>query len=417
MKLFYHRIDGKLVCAAQPLDGFAPARPGAEDCRFLFQRPFAACREAFAVGDLRQLAMAEEDVSWLDAGALPAVAPDYYLQGLIAARRLRAVNRAHPRWRALLDAPQLPRPCRVHVLALGDVGANLLVGMRLLGGGCVSRLGIFDLEAKRAARWEFELNQIMTPDDTPPMPEVEIIRQEQLFDCDVFIFCASAGVPGLDAGVADVRMAQYAANRRIIAGYARQARQARFRGLFAVVSDPVDLLCRAAYMESNRGADGGFDGQGLLAAQVQGYGLGVMYARAAYYAKKQPRFASFLRDGAVYGPHGGGLVVADSLTDYDDARARELTSLVTQANLHMRNLGFKPYVAPALSSGALAILATLRGEWHHGATLLGKVFFGARTRHTPAGVETDCRPLPPPLRARLSAAARELEEAAKEDEA
>ena len=29
-----------------------------------------------------------------------------------------------------------------------------------------------------------------------------------------------------------------------------------------------------------------------------------------------------------------------------------------------RALGYKPYVAPALSSGALSLLACLRGEWH-----------------------------------------------------
>ena len=39
-------------------------------------------------------------------------------------------------------------------------------------------------------------------------------------------------------------------------------------------------------------------------------------------------------------------------------RSRELTDLVTTANLRIRELGFKPYVAPAISSGAMQLLLT-----------------------------------------------------------
>ena len=144
--------------------------------------------------------------------------------------------------------------------------------------------------------------------------------------------------------------------------------------------------------------------------QVEGYGLGVMYARAAYYAQQEERFHSFLAEGAVFGPHGAQLVVANSLTDYDEQLSQELTHLAATANLRARELGFKPYIAPALSSAAYPLLATLRGQWHLGSTQMGTVFFGSDTRRGPAGVEVRCRPLPPPLLQRIGAAAAALED-------
>ena len=59
----------------------------------------------------------------------------------------------------------------------------------------------------------------------------------------------------------------------------------------------------------------------------------------------------------------------------------------------MREIGFKPYVAPALSSGALSILLTLRGAWHCGSVFLDGVFMGVKNRYTPAGVETELLPV------------------------
>lgn len=135
---------------------------------------------------------------------------------------------------------------------------------------------------------------------------------------------------------------------RLVEDYARQARQAGFRGLFIVLSDPVDPLCKAAYLASNQGPDGQWDGQGLRAEQIQGFGLGVIERRAAYFAKQDPLVRSFLLDGRSYGPHGQGLVIANSLSHYDDGLSRELTELVATANLRIRELGFKPYVAPAI---------------------------------------------------------------------
>ena len=287
------------------------------------------------------------------------------------------------------NLPRIPSKCRVTLLALGDVGSTLLMGLRLMGGDVIGSVGICDVRPGVSERWEFELNQIQSPDGAA-LPPVDIIAPEQLFDGDVFLFCASRMIPDTSVTAGDVRMAQYGLNRELVSIYARMARDRRYRGLFCVVSDPVDPLCRAVLRES-----------GLSPAQVRGFGLGVMNARAAYYARKDPRFASFLTEGRSFGPHGEDLVIANSIRNYDDALSRQLTEQAVRANLRMRELGFKPYIAPALSSGALSLLLCLRGRWHCSSTYLDGVFMGARNRVLPTGTELERLPLPRQLQDRL----------------
>ena len=301
---------------------------------------------------------------------------------------------------APLSLPRLPDKARVTLLALGDVGSTLLMGLRLLGGDVISSIGICDVRDNVAARWEFELDQIAPP-ETEPLPEVDIIAPEQLFDGDVFLFCASRMIPDTSVVQGDVRMAQYGLNRELVGHYARMAREKQYRGLFVVVSDPVDPLCRWSLRESNKNQRGDYDGQGLSPEQIRGFGLGVMHARALYFARRDPRFASYLTEGRAFGPHGEDLVLANSLTHYDDALSRELTEKVAHANLEMRKLGFKPYVAPALSSGALTLLALLRRRWHYASLYDGRVFMGRRSRLTDTGAETENVPLPEALEKRL----------------
>ena len=137
------------------------------------------------------------------------------------------------------------------------------MGLRLLGGDVISSIGICDLRENVPQRWEFELNQINLPGPYDTLPPVEIIGPEELFRGDVFLFCASRFVPDTAVKDGDVRMAQYQLNRELVALYAKKARQTRYKGLFCVVSDPVDPLCRAALLESNRDEEGNLDGLGL----------------------------------------------------------------------------------------------------------------------------------------------------------
>ena len=178
-------------------------------------------------------------------------------------------------------------------------------------------------------------------------------------------------------------MAQYEANRAMVGAYARMARSVGFTGLFCQISDPVDHLSRSVFLQSNQNEAGEYDFSGLLPEQVQGFGLGVMAARCAYYARQLGVSEETLR---VYGPHGQGLICANSCgLDYDATLSAELTEKTRTANLRVRELGFKPYLAPALSSAAVSILRLVRGQEHFGAVPLGGAYFGCRSRMTPFG--------------------------------
>ena len=396
----YYTYDGRTLCSAGALPyPEISALPETGEVLWVFHRPPLSGRDTFPVTDPAQLTE-REGVASLCAAPGPEGLPRE-LTNAIRAGRVRAVNLAHPRFEELMAPLPRPEKVRVNLLALGDVGSTLLMGLRLMGGDVISSIGICDLREGVAQRWEFELNQIQLPGPYDALPPVEIVSPELLFDGDVFLFCASRFVPDTAVKTGDVRMAQYRLNRELAALYAQKARQARYRGLFCVVSDPVDPLCRAVLTESNRAPSGEMDYQGLFSHQVRGFGLGVMNARAAYYARKDPRFASFLTEGRSFGPHGEDLVIANSIRHYDDDLSRQLTEQAVRANLQMRELGFKPYIAPALSSGALSLLLCLRGQWHCSSTYLDGVFMGARNRVLPTGTELERLPLPQALRDRL----------------
>ena len=337
----YYTYDGRTLCSAGALPyPEISALPETGEVLWVFHRPPLAGRDTFPVTDPAQLTE-REGVASLCAAPGPEGLPRE-LTNAIRAGRVRAVNLAHPRFEELMAPLPRPEKVRVNLLALGDVGSTLLMGLRLMGGDVISSIGICDLREGVAQRWEFELNQIQLPGPYDALPPVEIVSPEQLFDGDVFLFCASRFVPDTAVKTGDVRMAQYRLNRELAALYAQKARQARYRGLFCVVSDPVDPLCRAVLTESNRAPSGEMDYQGLFSHQVRGFGLGVMNARAAYYARKDPRFASFLTEGRSFGPHGEDLVIANSIRNYDDALSRQLTEQAVRANLQMRELASSP---------------------------------------------------------------------------
>ena len=383
-----------------------------ESMTWLFQREPLSCRASFLVNDPALLGAEQEDVSWLDENrmkSLPGI-PELpgWIAKLIKAGKVRAVNASHPRFQEILDYVPKTGKRRVHVLAIGDVGSMLLTGLHLLGGDVISSIWICDISDQVTARWEFEENQIAYPWNYDALPEIDVVSPENLFDCDVFVFVASKGIPPVGSGVKDVRMYQFENNSKIIGQYARMARDHQYKGLFCAVSDPVDPLAKAALLESNKNEAGEFDYMGLLPEQIQGFGLGVMNARAAYYAKRDPRFQQFLTEGRSFGPHGQDLVIADSIENYDDGLSKELTELTVTANLKMRAIGYKPFVAPAFSSGALSILLALRGEWHCGSVYLGGVYMGVKNRYSECGLETEILPLPGALYDRIAFAAENL---------
>ena len=409
--MYYYNINGATLVSLSPLEGFGPQVEPAQCWRLFAAVPGDPVlgRGSFKVTHPGQLTGAGHGLEALDASRLPQVQADERIARAIEDGRVTAVNISRPGWEKLIRWSPSAGKKRVNIVAIGDVGSTLLTGLKLLGGDVISSIGICDLSDQITARWEFEMGQINLPWDYNVFPEVEVIPPERLFDCDLFVFVASKGIPPVGSQVKDVRMAQFEANAGIVKHYAKMAREKQFGGLWCAVSDPVDPLAKTAYLESNKDENGVWDGQGLLPEQVQGFGLGVMNARAAYFARRDPRLASFLTEGRSYGPHGTGLFIANSIQNYDEEISQELTQLTVTANLKMREIGFKPYVAPALSSGALSLLLTLRGEWHCGSVFLDGVYMGVKNRCTPAGVETELLPrIPDPLFGHIREAAEHL---------
>ena len=257
-----HTLASEEALPYEPL----AALPGEGEVLWCFRRPPLAGRETFAAPHPDLLTAREGVEALTTLGHGPNALPPE-LAAAVAAGRVRAVNLDHPRWEALLD-PGFPvgpprEKVRVHLLALGDVGSTLAIGLRLIGGDVLSAIGVCDVREGVARRWEFELNQIGFPGQYDALPPVEEVDPARIFDCDVFLFCASRFVPDTAVKAGDVRMAQYQANRPLAAHYGRLAREAGFQGLFCVVSDPVDPLCRAVLLESNRNEAGEMDCRGL----------------------------------------------------------------------------------------------------------------------------------------------------------
>ena len=102
-------------------------------------------------------------------------------------------------------------------------------------------------------------------------------------------------------------------------------------------------------------------------------------------------------------------MVANDPAAYDKAVSARLTERAVHANLEVRALGFKPYLAPALSSAAVSILSLVRGQPYYAALPLGGVWLGAQRRMTTLGPLQRREPLHPALLARIEAARLELE--------
>lgn len=403
--MFYYKHLNKILISRKsysPLVEISEADASADTDRIfaLTSSSPETARRSFCASQPDLLNAFREDLSLLLTPKSTDEKLPVWLSQAIQDNRVTVVNTEYPNWEDVL-LYQAPKKWRINVVGLGDVGGTLVSGLRLLGGDCISQIGIYDIDSNKVKRWEFEASQIMDPTGILTHPAVLPLSKEQLFDCDMFIFCVTIGVPPLGKNPGDVRLVQFEGNSRIIKEYALSARADCFKGLFAVVSDPVDLLCRSAFNHSNAGGNGKLDYKGLAPEQIRGYGLGVMHARAAYFAGLSPETSHYLKEGRAFGPHGEGLVISDSIENYNDQLSRSLTEKARTANLIVRELGFKPYIAPALSSGSLSILATIRGHWHYSAVFLGGVYFGVKNRLLPSGSELERLNLPEELYLRL----------------
>lgn len=409
--MIFRSWNGYCLCACRAEDFPADAHPADAPFSplvFLVRREPETSRGMFRISSLAELEEAE-GVNCLLPCAQVKPADGGTLAAFVAQNGATVLNLAFQNAFSYLCAQYAAKKTglRVTLVGLGDVGGTVLTGLKLLGRE-LEQIRIFDPNEAQCRRYEMELNQVLADTDGRVMPRVTVCSGQALFDCDLFLFTASRGVPGLGSGVKDVRMAQYEANRAMLTHYARMAREARFLGIFCQISDPVDHLSRCVFLESNRAENGTFDAAGLLPEQVQGFGLGVMAARAAYYAEKE---GVEFTNGRVYGVHGEGLIVANDFgVDYDEAVSQRLTELTRTANLRVRELGFKPYLAPGLSSAAISVLRLVRGQVHYGAVPLNGTYFGCVSRMTRQGLVLIREDICPQLMARITDAHRALRE-------
>ncbi|MCC5909316.1 MAG: lactate dehydrogenase [Clostridiaceae bacterium] len=402
--MFYYRYLDKLFFSTRTYDGFEEvqeetAQKHEGKIYFLHSLNPENSRKYFCVNHPSLLFVKEENIDLLHIEEDHQAIVPQWIVDKIKIRKVMSINTSYPNWKDALDYSP-PKKWRLNIVGLGDVGSTLLIGLRLLGGENISSIGIYDRTPNKLDRWKYEINQVYCPGNYS-FPEVDIIHEEQLFDCDMFIFCIAARVPAVGEKVQDVRMIQFEENSKIISDFAQRARTSNFKGVFAVVSDPVDLLCKVVLNASNTNENGDYDFKGLSPEQIRGYGLGVMHARAVYYSKENPKTLHYPKEGRAFGPHGADLVIADSIEDYNDSLSLYLTEKAKTANIAVRDTGFKPYIAPALSSGSLSILETIRGNWHYSATYLGGVYMGANNRMTENGTEIEMLSLPSLLRDRL----------------
>lgn len=113
-------------------------------------------------------------------------------------------------------------------------------------------------------------------------------------------------------------------------------------------------LAKTAWLESNK------DENGILDLKVTSSGTGTglrtrRYECAQAYLLREARrrLSQFLTEGRSFDRMGRILVIADSIENYNDELSKELTQL-TQRQTRMRAIGFKPFIAPAYSSGAIS---------------------------------------------------------------
>jgi len=400
--MFYYKYANKFLFSLEDNYNYEKSDnipDNLDELYFLYKSDRNKSKRTYALSHTSDIFRNEENLNMLKLKKIDDEIPEN-IKRLIEDRKVKAVNTDYHDYEQCLVMESHSKKT-VNILALGDVGSTLLTGLKLLGGNSTKKIGIYDRSPDKINRWEYEMNQTAFPFDFSSMPEVHGIDKNRLFDCDMFVFCASRGVPPVGSERVDVRMVQFEENTKLIKEYALMAAEKNFKGIFAVVSDPVDLLCAAVLRES----------KGVLAPeQIKGYGLGVMNARAAYYAKKYNKYSSYLTEGRAFGPHGNDLVIADSIINYNDSISKELTKLTVEANLEVRKTGFKPYIAPALSSGAISIICTLEGKWHYSSNYLGGVFMGAKNRNLPSGLEIEKIEMPEELYIRLQATYDKLKE-------
>ncbi|MDG2774748.1 lactate dehydrogenase, partial [Vibrio parahaemolyticus] len=167
-------------------------------------------RRAFCINNYNQLKSKNESVTMLYKNDSLDFDLHPLLKKLIDEKKVKSINLNYPTWKDELTS--LPSVWKINVMALGDVGSTLLIGLLLLGNNI--ELGIYDRNPNKLMRWEKELKQVRIPFNEDKFPKIKVLSEDELFQCDMFVFCASKGIPSVGEKLDDYRMIQFDENSK-----------------------------------------------------------------------------------------------------------------------------------------------------------------------------------------------------------
>jgi hypothetical protein len=296
-------------------------------------------------------------------------------------------------WTYLATAPGVDRYLRrmaepqrrdgfvVGISGLGRVGGLIASA---LAAADVSRTGvgtllIHDCDGDNQERMGQELASVASWRRNAPLPRVEVAGlPDMMRRCDAFLFAAASAVPPLGTQ-GDVRLPQFESNREALKGTLEAAAATAYAGLFFVVSDPVEVLAQAAFHDSNA-RDGACTGLGLAPERVAGLALGIMWGRALAEAERQGHGERVGLRGAAYGPHSQDVLAFDDPAAPDFPLSRAMTEAARAGNYRIRELGYIPFIGPALASVVLTLPDLLAGREVLASGFVDGIYFGAPCR-------------------------------------
>ena len=111
-------------------------------------------RVGFSLTHPSLLEIEAESISLLNKSK-STYALDEWTMNKISSNKVKSININHPKWKYHISLNK-NKKYKVNIFALGDVGGTLLTGLKLLGGDCIYRIGIYDRTEEKVKRYEQE---------------------------------------------------------------------------------------------------------------------------------------------------------------------------------------------------------------------------------------------------------------------
>ena len=128
-----------------------------------------------------EMLLTQESIKWLNTNAMNmdiTVLPENIKNGFAQNKNVTCVNTSYGTIEEWLEKEKIyfsHKKKVVHILALGDVGSTVLIGLKLLGKDCIDKIGICDINETICKRWEYEMNQTTFPWEYDMLPEITVL--------------------------------------------------------------------------------------------------------------------------------------------------------------------------------------------------------------------------------------------------